>query len=352
MPVSTPDPFTLLEFENPYDVEGRLSIADLLPKSRSRCGIYMFALANGLFYIGQSGDAAKRFAQHRKKYDNITRFAFRHVERQDLDEVEQTLIHQAQANDVPLTNKEFVADVRGVTDFDLLASPEERTAWLNNPRMFDADQVRVNSELQRMRFAREYELFSAHELAPETIALLQTYVWECVPAFRRTEMSFWSLTCMPGTNRNVSPRLACVNIHLMETFVVGFHKKNPQTTWSFVNVAKSILLERYKTQSAFETKYPNVIFKDAWYRSAAGDGATLHAESSGMHQLLRDPAVLNAARHLNLRLMKKGATVLFARYHCFLLADQIVNASPPPTPEPTLWSTMKRRAGGLLRGNE
>ncbi len=90
MQVSAPDPFKLLEFENPHDVEGRLSIADLLPKSRSRCGIYMFALANGLFYIGQSRDAAKRYAQHRKKYDNITRFAFRHVERQDLDEIEQT----------------------------------------------------------------------------------------------------------------------------------------------------------------------------------------------------------------------------------------------------------------------
>ena len=348
MPVSTPDPFTLLEFENPYDVEGRLSIADLLPKSRSRCGIYMFALANGLFYIGQSRDAAKRYAQHRKKYDNITRFAFRHVERQDLDEIEQTLIHQAQASGVPLTNKEFVADVRGVTDFDLLVSPEERAAWLKNPRMFDADQVRVNSESQRMRFAREYEQFSAHELAPEAIALLQTYVWESVPAFRRTEMSFWSLTCMPSTNRNAWPRLACVNIHLMETFVIGFHKKNPQTMWSFVNVSKSVLLDRYKTQSAFETKYPNVIFRDAWYRSVANDGATLHAESSGMHQLLRDPAVLNAARHLNLRLMKKGATTLFSRYHCFLLADQVVESGRPSEKEPTLWSAMKKRAEGLL----
>jgi hypothetical protein len=310
----------------------------------------MFALANDLFYIGQSRDAAKRFAQHRKKYDNITRFAFRHVERKDLDAIEQALIHQAQAHGIPLTNKEFVADVRGVTDFDLLVSPEEREAWLKNPRVFDRDTERVNSESQRMRFAREFEIFSAKELAPETIALLRTYVWECVPAFRRTEMSFWSLSCMPGSGGHLWPRLACVNMHIMETFVIGHVKQHPETMWCFINVARSVLLDRYKTQSAFERKYPNVSFRDAGYRSAAGDGANLQTNADGMHELLRDQTVLNAARQLNLRLMKKGATVLFARYHCFFLADQVINAGAPRQTSRSLWSTVKQRAAGLLSG--
>ncbi len=41
-------------------------------------------------------------------------------------------------------------------------------------------------------------------------------------------------------------------------------------------------------------------------------------------RLLQDEAVQRAARLLNIRLMRKGATK-FSRYHCFDLADLLVD---------------------------
>ena len=62
---------TELGFPTPTDVRGRRSIADLLPKSRDRCGIYLLAFSDGTFYIGQALDVVRRFSQHRKQHDNI-----------------------------------------------------------------------------------------------------------------------------------------------------------------------------------------------------------------------------------------------------------------------------------------
>lgn len=40
-----------LGFPTPTDVRGRRSIADLLPKTRARCGIYLLEFSDGTFYI-------------------------------------------------------------------------------------------------------------------------------------------------------------------------------------------------------------------------------------------------------------------------------------------------------------
>ena len=42
---------TELEFTAPVDVRVRRSIADLLPKTRDRCGIYLLEFSDGLYYI-------------------------------------------------------------------------------------------------------------------------------------------------------------------------------------------------------------------------------------------------------------------------------------------------------------
>ena len=47
-------------------VEGRVSIADLYPSERRRCGIYLLEHADGMHYVGQSVDVVRRFDQHRK----------------------------------------------------------------------------------------------------------------------------------------------------------------------------------------------------------------------------------------------------------------------------------------------
>src|SRR5215208_5348152 len=110
------------------DVRGRRSIADLLPKSRNRCGVYLLEFADGLFYIGQARDVVRRFSQHRKLHDDIVRWGFRAVKRRNLDAVERELIHRAPSLGLTLTNKVHVSHIVGETDLD------ELLAQMNNNR--------------------------------------------------------------------------------------------------------------------------------------------------------------------------------------------------------------------------
>lgn len=105
-----------LGFPDPIDVCGRRSIADLLPKSRDRCGIYLLEFSDGLFYIGQALDVVRRFSQHHKQHSNIVRWSFRPVKRGNLDSVERELIYRAPALGLTLTNKVHVSHVVGETD--------------------------------------------------------------------------------------------------------------------------------------------------------------------------------------------------------------------------------------------
>lgn len=73
------------KFDEAFDVKGRLSISDLFPKSKKRCGIYLLNFSDNTFYIGQAINAVKRFSQHRKNYNNIVRYWFIEVKKEDLN---------------------------------------------------------------------------------------------------------------------------------------------------------------------------------------------------------------------------------------------------------------------------
>ena len=120
------------QFDKGSDVEGRFSISDLFPKSRSRCGIYLLRFSNETYYIGQAVDAVRRFSQHRKSYSDIIFYWFQEVEKFQLNLVEQRLIRDGEKNGLLLTNKTFVSNVIGETDLDFIISKEEQEFWLQN----------------------------------------------------------------------------------------------------------------------------------------------------------------------------------------------------------------------------
>ena len=117
-------------FDQHLDVKGRISISDLFPKSKSRCGIYLLNFSDETFYIGQAIDAVRRFSQHRKNYNNIIKLWFQPIRKNKLDETEQRLIQKAELDGILLTNKTFVSKVIGDTDLDLIISTAAQTEWL------------------------------------------------------------------------------------------------------------------------------------------------------------------------------------------------------------------------------
>lgn len=318
------DPFASLNFPKPFITKDLWSIANFFKKSESRCGIYMFSLPYDLFYIGQSIDVVKRFAQHKRSHPVIYAFSFLPTPPCNLDKIEQQLILEAQRKEISLANKEYVQDIIGKTDFDLLVSKDEQDAWLHRKNK-TTENIRINDLAHRKRYIPEFNQFLKHPKNKEVIHLLKKYILECIPYPKRTEFSFWSVSCCPKTNKNTYPRLVCVNIHMMETFVIGYDKTDPDNLWSFIVVSKNEFDRHYKNKMFFRIIHPNVSIHEHKYKSASGDSINIETTVECMSHLLDENAFIDAARNLDLRLMRKGATVMFSRYHCFQLADRIFN---------------------------
>ena len=110
----------------------------------------------------------------------------------------------------------------------------------------------------------------------------------------------------------------------MEVFVVGHRKGQPADIWAFINVSAEAFEHTYPTDEQFIQRYPQAYLSDSAYTAVGLDQLTLHIQGlATLQDILNDPAILAAARLLNLHLMRKRIN-LYARYHCFDLADLLV----------------------------
>lgn len=315
-----------LGFPSLHNISGRNSIAELFGKSKKRCGVYVLHFDSNIYYIGQALDVVRRFGQHRKIHSDIKGFSFLPISKENLDERERQFIHIAEINGLPITNRVHVSAIIGETDLDSVLSEEEQSNWLTAQRKFNSDDLAPRITLPKEQYLRYSQVFSRFLNRcdqRQVIELIQKYIFLCIPAYQRTEYSFWSLTCLPSTNKNTWPRIAGVNINFMETFVLGHNSGNHNTHWGFVNIAKTVIEQHYLSIRAFQKKYPFVDIRERMYRAGGNDQITVQVpELANMSELLSDNAVISAAGLLNLRLMRKGGTI-YAKYHCPQLADAV-----------------------------
>lgn len=305
---------------------GRFSISDVFPKTKKRCGIYCFKKSNETYYIGQAIDVVRRFAQHRKNHDNIVCIWFQPIPKGDLDTVEKDLIYKAEESGLPLVNKSFVSSIIGETDLDLLIDEQTQEKWLNYQNNIFLDEDKVNPpEKYRIRYRDSFLKFKKLENYVDLKRLLKIYIENCIPFPRKTEMSFWEVTCLPSTNASHHPRYFAVNINFMEVFVVGY-LLNTNDFWAFVNTSRENFLLKEKIDDiSFEHEYSDIEFSDEIHYKAAGhDQMSFHFVSiQELMSFLKEPRFINSARTFNLRLMRKGGTI-YSKFHCFDFVDDVL----------------------------
>lgn len=304
------------------------SIAHLYGTSKPRCGIYLLEFSKNRFYVGQAVDAVRRFGQHRKNYDEIIGFSLIPAKRPQLDDVERELIRKAERMGLVLLNTVHATNVVGETDLDMVVSPEEQDKWLGAAGKFnkaDKSESIVLPVAQQERFAEAYRKYQTQPLNTATSQLLKTYLVNCVPAPKRTEYSFWVVSCCPSTNKNTWPRLVCVSAGVMELLVMGYHKNDPKELWGFVTVASDVLSKTFKNDKAIQKEFPDVELVRRDYRDAGQHQLSLHAHDlATMKALLANNAVLEAAAVLALRVMRKRATI-YSKFHCKQLANLVLS---------------------------
>jgi hypothetical protein len=316
-----------LGFTKTFDVSDLRAITHLF--GQRRCGIYVLHMADGTLYVGQAVDIVKRFGQHRTRYDAITRLSFKPLRKDQtiLDLHEQEAITILEQKGFQLLNVVHATITYQQTAFDEIMPPDEQMSWLTADPLVPVPDTALRmlvDPTRRLKFRQKYQLLRKRADSDAVIALLHTYVARCIPQPRRTEADYWSVSCMPATNANTWPRLACFNANTMELFTVGYAKDDPTQICGFLNLSDAELLKGYPNDEDFYRRHPEAELQASNYTAAGSDQISVWFSSLAQAiELLNDAVVVRAARAMNLNLMRKRKN-FYGRNHCFDLADQLI----------------------------
>ena len=305
-------------------VTGTRSVAGSLRSARSRCGIYVLSFADGEFYVGRTFNFAGRFLDHRKKWDDITEVLVLRMAKRDQVAAERAAIWRLEDDGFLLRNAIDVVEIHGPTAFDEIIKPDDQKRWLASALSDDpGDEVRLDRPDQRRRNRTNLARLVADPRFADLLPGLRRYITTTVPFSRRTELDRWAISAVPGVNRNSWPRLLTLTIHSLETLYVFAPIREPGRTMITINVDLPTILARWGTLDRLMNAFDGVTAEESLYGVRRGVLALRVESAPDLIRLLDLPGVTDAARQLNLQLMRKGPCFQ-RRVHSFGLADMLL----------------------------
>ena len=312
---------TASEFEFPEFVwvYCRPTVADLF-KPDKRCGIYILRFRDNQFYVGQAVDVIRRFVQHAKVHDDIQEISFKTFPQADLNRIEQSLIKLLEQKKVKLRNINLTSIPKGETDLDLIIPKEEQLLWLNSNYENQLNEHILDQPDLQEKYSKKFQrLIKREDFIKSGKPFLIEYFKKCVLQSAKTELSFWSLTCLNKAFTDTNNIALCrLNFFWCEVLTIWVDDDNI-VCYTF-HLTKSLL-----TKSHLKSiKIKSLIIYDHFYQRGGPDQFSI--EVKGLEDaltLLNDNAVIAAIKTFNLRQMQKGATV-YGKYHCIDLAKLIL----------------------------
>jgi len=200
-------------------------------------------------------------------------------------------------------------------------TPEQQRDWLENKAILpDADE-RSESLEQRFKYATRMEKLLRRPQAQEVLDILRIYGETCIPIPRRTERWFWSVSCLPSTDKT----LARVNASWMELFALQPDGDGLQ--------ARFILhLSDFTIDGSLEPDHldqglidacvgrPEDVSHFIWKDDTFGLRVR---RAASIRHFLADARSLRAIRNFNLTHMNRGRNAYQAS-HCYRLADHML----------------------------
>ena len=77
---------------------------------------------------------------------------------------------------------------------------EEQQDWLDGKAELSDASERSDSLEHRFKYAGRFEKLLRRPQAEEAIDILRIYGQTCMPIPRRTERTYWSVSCLPSTS--------------------------------------------------------------------------------------------------------------------------------------------------------
>lgn len=300
-------------------VAGRASLAAEF-KAKGRSGLYLLDFEGGELYAGLTTDVVKRLGQHRKAHGDIIGLRFAPCPEVEQAGTERRLIGTLEGAGFALRNVALMSVVTGERDIDALIPPEEQDDWMDGLELIDATE-RVDDSALRARHRRRFERFEAMGESDEAVKLLRLYVMRALPKPRLTELSFWSLSCLPsGGGGGDFTLLARISLNMMEVMTLLCDSEG---IWASFHIAESPLIEGLGEDYATILEELGYEIEDHSYAPGGADQIKVRAPSFvSVIDFLNDGLLVCAARTMNLRLIRKGPTY-YPRSHSLPLADRI-----------------------------
>jgi hypothetical protein len=200
---------------------------------------------------------------------------------------------------------------------------EQQRAWLDGEAILPDATDRTESLEQRFKYVARFEKLLRRPHAEEALDILRLYGATCIPIPRRTERWYWSVSCLPSTDRT----LARVNASWMELFAV--QPEGDGLTSRFI-----LHLADFTSDGSSE---PDQLDTDLLERCAGRAEDVTHSiwrngkgiliakirTAASIRRFIEHPHSLRAIRNFNLTHMNRGCNAYQAS-HCHSIADYMV----------------------------
>jgi hypothetical protein len=207
---------------------------------------------------------------------------------------------------------------------------EQQRAWLEGETALPDASERTQSLEQRFKYARRFEKLRRRPQAGDVLDILRLYGATCIPIPRRTERWYWSVSCLPSTDKS----LIRVNASWMELFALL--PDGPSTSLRTSDGLSSRFILHLTDFTHDGSPEPDHLDTDLLERCAGRaedvthsiwrNGVILIAKVRGaasIRRFIAHPHSLRAIRRFNLTHMNRGRNAYQAS-HCHSLADVMV----------------------------
>ena len=199
--------------------------------------------------------------------------------------------------------------------------PEQQRSWLEGEKVPPDATERTESLELRFKYTARFEKLLRRPQADDVLDILRTYGGQCIPIPRRTERWYWSVSCLPSTDKS----LIRVNASWMELFALLPEGEDL--------AARFILhLSDFTTDGSPEPDHldqallEQCVEQPEDVRHFPWKGGIFGAKvrgSSSIRKFLATPHSLRAIRNFNLTHMNRGRNAYQAS-HCYSVADCMV----------------------------
>lgn len=297
-----------------HQVDDLDSVA-ILFHGKDKRGIYRLSFANGEAYVGQAENVVRRFADHRRRWEDIVGLEFFPVAGPEpLLAAERILIAETERT-CSLRNVVDTKRPRGEKDCVI-----EVTEGRNVSLPWDREKRKTLDDGARTKFfnlARRPEYFFTREIAG-------WFIHETIPDPLATQGKLWTVSCLPSTNKHRDYfRTFCISAGNIEVMVGDVHGGVLPLVW--INTERNEALKQYQGEhngwEVVDVKYP-IAPITRWTFNAY----YLYDVIMGKEEFPALDPMLESAYTLVVRMMRSGGT-MYQRFHNAELGSDLLGAA-------------------------